>query len=67
MPNFSLLQHNIGVYFVQGEYTANAKKAPARRLLHDAELSAIATACLNAGRHVLVEKPGGRNIPRYRP
>jgi predicted dehydrogenase len=27
-----------------------------------AALSAIATACLNGGKHVLVEKPGGRNI-----
>jgi predicted dehydrogenase len=27
-----------------------------------AELSAIATACLQGGKHVLVEKPGGRNL-----
>ena len=27
-----------------------------------AELSAIAAACLHAGKHVLVEKPGGRNL-----
>lgn len=26
------------------------------------ELSTIATACLGAGKHVLVEKPGGRNL-----
>src|SRR5437764_14777702 len=27
-----------------------------------AELSAIASACLDAGKHALVEKPGGRNL-----
>src|SRR5215469_14754478 len=27
-----------------------------------AELSAIAMACLEGGKHVLVEKPGGRNL-----
>ena len=27
-----------------------------------AELSAIAIACLDAGKHVLLEKPGGRNL-----
>jgi predicted dehydrogenase len=31
-----------------------------------AELSAIATACLHAGKHVLVEKPGGRNLAEVR-
>jgi predicted dehydrogenase len=31
-----------------------------------AELSAIATACLRAGKHVLVEKPGGRNLAEVR-
>jgi predicted dehydrogenase len=30
------------------------------------ELSGIATACLQAGKHVLVEKPGGRNLPEVR-
>jgi predicted dehydrogenase len=30
------------------------------------ELSAIATACLYAGKHVLVEKPGGRNLAEVR-
>jgi predicted dehydrogenase len=31
-----------------------------------AELSAIATACLYADKHVLVEKPGGRNLAEVR-
>jgi predicted dehydrogenase len=31
-----------------------------------AALSAIATACLHAGKHVLVEKPGGRNLAEVR-
>ena len=31
-----------------------------------AELSAIATACLCTGKHVLVEKPGGRNLAEVR-
>lgn len=31
-----------------------------------AELSAIATACLHAGKHVLVEKPGGRDLAEVR-
>jgi predicted dehydrogenase len=31
-----------------------------------AELAAIATVCLRAGKHVLVEKPGGRNLAEVR-
>ena len=31
-----------------------------------AELSAIAVACLEAGKHALVEKPGGRNLAEVR-
>jgi predicted dehydrogenase len=31
-----------------------------------AELSPIATACLHGGKHVLVEKPGGRNLAEVR-
>ena len=31
-----------------------------------AQLAAIATACLSRGKHVLVEKPGGRNLAEVR-